>query len=271
MSEIKLSYNNLQEIYADRFLGHVLTLKKDRKYVWHVALPKSGTTWLSSILGHLFEMRGISTASLVPDYSQRPQEIDPRYFITPETNDVFFRQQHCLHSSYTEKLVRLTNTKIIFQYRNLEDALTSLADHYHDALFGTMAEKDSLVKGLWNLKETELNDFIIDVKLPWYCEFLSGWLTSDIVSSNIFYKLNYDDLKASPFDTISHLSDALSLGFSKKEIEDGIGKASSDFTRLNKGVTGRGACNFTDKQRDKIRRCMSYYGLPTELSNSKSC
>ena len=270
MSQIELSYNHLQKIYSDKFIDNALSLRKDRKYVWHVALPKSGTTWLSTILRHLFAMRKISTASLVPAYAQRPQEIDPRFFITPQTNDVFFRQQHCLHSNYTEKLIRLTNTKIIFQYRNLEDALTSLVDHYHDALFGTMTEKHALVKGTWTLKERELNDFVIDVKLPWYCEFLSGWLTSDLVNSDIFYKLNYDDLKASPFDTISHLSDAFALGFSKEEIDEALEKSSSGFTRLNKGITGRGARNFTDKQKDKIKKCMSYFDLPTELRNSKT-
>ena len=98
----------------------------------------------------------------------------------------------------------------------MEDALTSLSDHYHDALFGTMTEKHAMVKGTWALKESELNDFVIDVKLPLVCGFLSGWLTSDLVNSDNFYKLNYDDLKASPFDTVSHLSDAFALGFSKK-------------------------------------------------------
>ena len=125
-----------------------------------------------------------------------------------------------------------------------------------------------MVKGAWNLDESELNDYVIDTKLPWYCEFLSGWLTSDLARSKFFYKLDYDVLKAQPSSALCNLSDALDLGFSKGEIEEALDEASRGFTRLNKGITGRGSQNFTDAQKKKIKNMMRYYDLQSELQSA---
>ena len=264
---VNLTYSQTQELYSDKTLLSVLAQGKNfRNFVWHVALPKSGTTWLSSILRSIYSSRNIVTSQLVPDYAERPQEIDPRLFITPKTNDVFFRQQHCLYSRFTKTLVEVTGTKIVFQYRNIEDALASQVDHLDDALFGSKAEKHAMVKGAHSLNRDELRDYVIDVELPWYCKFLSGWLTSDLASSHYFHKINYDALKESPSDAILHLSNSLDLGFSEREVLAAISISSQGFTRKNKGVSGRGHEVFTGAQKDKILRCMGYFSLGSEVS-----
>ena len=263
-----LNYSQIQDLYSDKMLFSVLShAKNHRNFLWHVALPKSGTTWLSEILQNVYLSRNTITSILVPDYAERPQEIDPRLFITPKTKDVFFRQQHCLYSRYTKNLVEITGTKIVFQYRNIEDALASLIDHLDDALFGSMVQKHTMVKGTHSLNRDELPDYVIDVELPWYCKFLSGWLTSDLASSYDFHKINYDDLKQSPSDAVLHLSNSLNLGFSEKEVLAAINTSSQAFTRKNKGVSGRGLEVFTSEHKDKIVRCMGYFGLGSEVSN----
>ena len=89
-SSITLAYNQIQQIYSEKFLAKVLKASQGRDYLWHVAMPKSGTTWLSSILSELFKIKGGTTYQLVPDHAQRPQEIDPRLFITAPGQPVFF-------------------------------------------------------------------------------------------------------------------------------------------------------------------------------------
>ena len=265
---VDLNYSQIQALYSDEMLFSVLSKEKNhRNFLWHVALPKSGTTWLSAILKNIYSLRNITTSQLVPDYAERPQEIDPGLFVTPKTKDVFFRQQHCLYSRYTKNLVETTGTKIVFQYRNLEDALASLVDHYDDALFGSMVEKHAIVKGVHSLNRDELSDYVIDVELPWYCKFLSGWMASDLATSYDFHKINYDALKQSPSDAVLQLSNSLNLGFSEKEVLAAINSSSEGFTRKNKGVSGRGREVFTGEQKDKIVRCMGYFGLGSEVSN----
>jgi len=264
---VNLSYSQIQDLYSDKTLISLLSHAKNRRnYLWHVALPKSGTTWLSAILQNIYSSRNMTTSTLVPDYAERPQEIDPRRFITPKTNDVFFRQQHCLYSRYTRSLVETTGAKIVFQYRKIEDALASLVDHYDDALFGSMVEKHTLVTGVHSLQRDQLVDYVIDVELPWFCKFLSGWLTSDLAGSNVFYKMDYDDLLESPSNAVLQLSDSLRMGFSEKEVLAAIDVASLGFTRKNKGVPGRGLEFFTSKQKHKIVKCMGYFGLASEVS-----
>ena len=149
----------------------------------------------------------------------------------------------------------------------MEDSLASLIDHYDDALFGSMAEKHTMVRETHSLQRDQLSDYVIDIELPWYCKFLSGWLKSDLASSCDFYKINYDQLKQSPADVVLQLSHSLNLGFSEKEVLEAINASSKGFTRKNKGVSGRGIDAFTSEHKEKILRCMSYFGLGSEVSN----
>lgn len=177
------------------------------------------------------------------------------------------RQQHCLYSRFTNKLVDVTGTKIVFQYRSIKDALAFLIDHYDDALFGSMQEKHTMPSGAHNLNRENLRDYVIDIELPWYRKFLSGWMTSDLAITDTFYTKNYDDLKASPSNTVFNLSKALDLGFSEKDVATAVDTSSSGFTRLNKGLSGRGLDQFTSEQKEKMVRCMHYFKLGAEVSN----
>ena len=259
------TYEEIQEIYSDKTFFKILNVSNSRNYLWHIAMPKSRTTWLSSIISEIFKVRGGITAKLVPDYAQRPQEIDPRLFITPPGRDIFFTQQHCLYSRYTELLVKITGTKMIFQYRNIPDALISLRDHIDDALFGSKIEKHAMPKATWKLERENITDYILDVELPWYCKFLDGWLSSDLFNSNYFFALRYEDLIAAPKETVMALSQYLSLNFQEKEIDEAINNAASRFTRKNKGVVGRGYSQLSEKQKQKIINVAKYFNIPDDL------
>ena len=266
-TNLKLNINDLRRIYSeDTLFGILEERKKFTNYLWHVALPKSGSTWLTAILGNLFASRNVPTGQLVPDHGERSHEIDPRLFITTE-KEVFFKQQHCPYSNYTNKLVSLTGTKIIFQYRVVEDALASLVDHFESGLFEENPVRQGIPKAVWHLDREDLKDYVIDIELPWYCKFLSGWITSDLSTSKYFCTVNYDDLNASPLDTVLYLSDALNLGFSEKEAHAAIVLSSKVNTRLNIAMPGRGEYFFTESQKEKIIKCLHYFNLDKKISN----
>ena len=260
-SSITLAYDQIQQIYSENFLTKVLKASQKRNYLWHVAMPKSGSTWLSEILAELFKIRGGTTSRLIPDHAQRPQEIDPRLFVNPQGQDVFFYQQHCVYSRYTEHLVNLTGTKIIFQYRNLPDVMVSLRDHFELALSGKydMPSRNGYPKGMWGLEQEKIFDYILDVELPWYCKFLDGWLSSDLAQSDRFFAVRYEDLIDSPAEILRRLSTSLSMDFTEEEILQAIENSASNFTRKNKAVVGRGKSMLSEAQKEQIARVSGYF------------
>lgn len=266
MGKTQLTYNDFQKLYSDDALSAVLRASSERNYLWHVAMPKSGTTWLSNIIGQMYQSRGGVVGKLVPDYGTRPQEIDPRYFINTAGKDVFFRQQHCVWSRYTERLIRLTQTKIVFQHRDLLDVLMSLRDHIDDSIHGSQVEKHTLPPGIHNLDEQQILDYVIDVRLPWYCNFLDGWMASKLAGEpQIFHMVRYEELVDSPIATLQKMVFALNLGFEDEEIQSAYDLAGEGFTRRNKGVIGRGKSTFSDIQLDRIKRIVRYFNLQVEL------
>lgn len=266
--KIKVSYGDFQRIYSDDVLDQVLMSSAQtgrRRYCWHVAMPKSGSTWLSAIVGKMYQRRGGVISHLVPDHATRPQEIDPRYFITAARQQVFFAQQHCVWSRYTERLIDLTQTKIIFQYRDLLDVLMSHRDHIDDALYGSEVEKHAVPHGIHKLDSQQILDYVIDVELPWYCRFLDGWMSSGLAGKpNIFHVVRYEDLVDSPIATLQEMVSALSLEFKVEEIEAAYIEAGQGFTRKNKGVVGRGRATFTKSQLNRIKRTARYFNLASD-------
>lgn len=259
LAPMKIEYSELSMFYQDSVMDAALRVASAKSFLWHVAMPKSGTTWVSKIFAHLVTQQGGEVGQLVPDHATRPQEIDPRRFITPSASAVFFRQQHCLWSRYTERLVGLTGTKILFQYRDLLDAMLSLHDHIEDALFGTGVERHTQPKGIWQLERSEILDYVIDVRLPWYCLFLDGWLQSDLSKSQNFYAMSYEALVASPTDELRKAVEALELNYSKQQISEAVTAVEQGFTRKNKGVVGRGASAFSAEQMQRVRRTVGHF------------
>lgn len=264
------SLSIMENSYDDSSLYKLLG-ESSRKYVWHVAQPKSGSTWLTNILEKLFAEHDMCSERLVPAYGLRPQEIDPRLFITPKKKDVFFRQQHCMYSSYTEFLIKTTKTKVIFQYRNLEDSLASLVDHMDKAL--NQEEDPEFCKsdypiGLRSLNKDEIIDYIIDIECPWYCKFLAGWIGSGLLDS--MFIVSYEELNKSPFDTLSSLSTHFHFGFTNDQIQNSIDLVSKLSTRKNKGIVGRGRLTFTSSQKARISRYANYFQIPTQFLSSES-
>ena len=205
---------------------------------------------------------------MVPAYGSRPQEIDPKKFITSgkincENDSVFFIQQHCVWSEYTELMVRLTNTKIIFQHRNIFDVMVSARDHYLSAIMGN-SETQTIPKPLFKLDKKQLMDYIIDTKCGWYCEFLQGWLQSSLYNSNNFCQVRYEDLKENTFETIKFISSSLSLNFKTDQIRSAIRKSAQSNTRKNIGENNRSKLELTQKQEENILKIASYYNLPSE-------
>lgn len=265
---IESNLADIQGIYSENVLISEAAKHNNRSYLWHVAMPKSGTSWLTNIISILYKLNGWNSDTLVPYYGTRQQEIDPRRFLTSglkgDVNaNIFFVQQHCEWSEYTEFLVKVTKTKIIFQNRNIFDVMLSLRDHYLLAIKGN-PESSIVPKTITNKSPDEIMDYLIDTKCGWYCEFLYRWMKSSLFHSNDFVQVRYENLKKNTKKTIHKINAVLSLGFTSDQIDKAVSLANKTNTRKNIGENNRSKKMLNDNQKDKILKISSYYKLPDD-------
>jgi len=253
----------LARAYDDEFFQKILNeVVKRRTYTLHLAMPKSGSTWLTQILKKIWLAKGGAVSKLVSVYEDKPQEIEPRRFFNEESKDIFFVQQHLMYSAYSERLLRATETKVIFQYRNIADVMISLADMIEDQIFGSQNGIEGLSQPLVkNLSRDEIKDFILDVELPWYCKFYQGWMNSSLRRSDRFIEIKYEELVDAPAHTVSRLCDRLALDIDMDKLEVILNTVGDGFTRKNVGTVGRGEKEFAPRQLDKLKKVLRYYGM----------
>ena len=261
----QINYADLQIIYGENFLKQILTkIGRSRRHIWHIALPKSGSTWLSNILMLLLKEKNWAYGNLLPFYGKRAQEIDPRYFFltgNSKTN-IFFRHQHCVCSEYTEHLLKSSGTTAFLQVRNIFDVTVSMFDHFRKIINGSWAGSELLPNGCKTWSDSTLLDYIIDIELPWYIKFLDSWLSSHLVINNNIYVTKYEDLVSSPNETIrSILTFAQIENITDEEIENALTMNSKGKgqTLFNKGVIGRGKKILSNTQIERITKYINYY------------
>jgi len=228
----------------------------DSKRVWHLAMPKSGSTWVTVTLKNLLEERGWKPAFLLPAAGQREQEVVPAELMRQGRldEDIFACQQHCLRSEYVDEMIERYAYKVLIQVRNIPDCIVSTLDHLN---------KDTVVGPVFYLHErqwqqfddeTKLN-YILDFVAPWYIKFWVGW--SRYLSDNPerTMLIRYESVVTDPEQAFSKI-----LDFCGEKAEEGslASRGENRFTRKNVGVCGRGA-GLPDWVFDRLKALASYY------------
>ena len=223
------------------FLAYDLSVSalrdKSKKMVWHVAMPKSGSTWLTNVIGSHLQGKGwrVAWPGLPGD---RVQEISmgELYRQNLLDEDVFFHHMHSLGSDYNIDFCRDFNVKVLLQIRNIPDALVSLIDHF-DNEDVMMPPAVYMNKSIWNgYDQQEKFNFVLNFAAPWFIRFWASWY--EVLSKNPMI-----DRKVIVYDVL--LSDKDNVFNEVVEFCDG-GRAVAGgfnenvFTRLNKGKAGRG-------------------------------
>lgn len=261
---MNLSFGDVQQVYSENSLIQVLDQTKLRKYLWHIALPKSGSTWLTSILSALYTKNNWEVGSLLPHYGRRNQEIDPRYFLIAGSMNanVFFVQQHCVYSEYTRFLIERSRTKCVLQVRNIFDVFVSIFDHFIKALDEQTVEQDILPRGASEWDNHTLMDYIIDMEAPWYMRFLEGWFNSSLIESGQILLVCYEDLLADPERVVAEILTFSGTPGPLTQIKDALCHVGKGNTRFNKGIVGRGVKLLNQAQIQKVERMVAYCNIP---------
>jgi hypothetical protein len=210
-------------------------------------MPKSGSSYLTAILGHLPR---VETVSLVPGYDRREQELDIG-LLRAANNLNYVAQHHVRYSEVTHALVRHFHLRPIVQVRNLFDVVVSIRDHIRKE--STISPLAYVPYEVCCWEDPKLESFIVKMMLPWYFSFYVSWLDSPEK-----FLVRYEDLVERPQQIIEHICQWCCLPCKQADIEIAILKTRGVFTRKNIGVPGRGQ-SLTDQARNLIYEMASFY------------
>ena len=229
----------------------------DKKHILVACFPKSGSTWFAEIFSQLPDFYRVH---LVPTYGHREQELTfDRLLIFHAFN--YVAQHHCCYSFATEQYMRIFSIKPIVLVRNVFDCVVSLKEHIDTVK--TLNDKEPSEFSLGRIEENyfswtdeEKFDFIIDLCIPWYINFYVCWLNCPYAEW-----MNYEELRANPFDVIKEFGRKFDLRADGPAIEAALAAATApgNRTRKNVGINGRGSARLSEAQKDRVRRLTRYY------------
>ena len=232
------------EKYVDRTRTRVLI----------ACMPKSGSTYMSQLLRHYL---GLPHHYLIWDYGKSEQEICWTKLAAVMKEDAFFVQQHVRATDSTLKALRLFNIHTIVMVRNLPDVVVSFRDHIlNESPDNPMAYVDP---DFVNWPERTQYEFIIDMAIPWYLNFLGTWSKASHEPGISLLWLKYSDWIGDTAGTLKKIDAFCGLKHTDEDAERAIAKAQGENIRLNVGRGGRGRELLDEEQLARIRRLMSYY------------
>jgi hypothetical protein len=234
-----------------------------RKYklphIFVACFPKSGSTFLSKALQGL---TGYPEYHAAEEYVPNEQDISRRKLLKARRLSVI--QQHAKGTKTNLNILREFRMRPIVHVRNLFDVVVSLRDHFygHDHHFPT----GYVHREFWQLHERDQYDYLIQMHLPWYFNFLISWHEAQRYFSLI--TTSYEELFVNPAGTLRRLADFYGLAADDAAIGRALEYAAGQPTGLNKGVSGRGRQQLTTAQRDAICRMAKVWQVDRKITRS---
>jgi hypothetical protein len=223
----------------------------DRHKILVACMPKSGSTYLATVISNLPDFR---VTSWVPGYGRREQEL---CFNRLQTDDVLLTdcnlvaQHHVRYSEVTEKYMKEFNLKPVVLVRNIYDVVASLIDHHKlESIVYPMAfvPKD-IVK--WDVNRAA--KFVTYMVMPWYFNFFVSWHNcSDKV------QVSYEELIKDPLKVVQIICKEWHIKVSEKDVANAVDRAGTMHTRKNVGIAGRGN-KLPEECRNHIKELTAYY------------
>jgi hypothetical protein len=245
------------------------TVRRREIRVLIACMPKTGSTYLTTLVGNLPGMR---VAKLVPGYHRREQEICLQALndAVKQTKHLreawrtipgeqrmrrpagFVTQMHVRYSLPTAKIISEHEITPIVLVRNIFDIVASLADHLIDtAPYMAMGYVST---GMREWPKEQLHRFIAEMVIPWYLNFFMCW--RDCANRKL---VTYEELLNDGRGTLQDIAAFAGFGVNEREIERAFRLTQRGNTRLNKGIAGRGA-DLAPAVKDRIRALAGYYG-----------
>ena len=229
----------------DAFLD-LLPLPK-RPHILIACMPKSGSTYLTNVISHY---EGLSRAQLVPFYGTRENELC-QVRLSKYNHRGYAAQLHLRNSGWTQHMIMKYRLTPIVLTRNLFDIVISLRDHFRNE--STETSMAYLTPHHLQMSDTELEETITRLVMPWYMNFYAGWRTD----ANALF-VSYEDLITNPEETVAAVLRRSRISPISEKVKEALEKSKQGNNRLNKGVIGRGK-KLSPKASEDLLRLLDFY------------
>lgn len=225
------------------------------KYVFLAAMPKSGSSFLSHALCTAL---GYRHSYLAFAYENIEQEIYlPRLLETYGQGTVV--QQHIKGNGPNLSTFRRFGIRPTIQTRNIFDIIVSVRDHL---LRERLDNIPSLIvpDDYASLPEERQLDIVTTMFGPWLVSFYVSWRTAEEVHGHEVMWLRYEDCISDWKAAIIKVAAFHSLADSVVDVEKALEVSRlNPWSRINKGVIGRGEELLNGRQKAVLRQMASYY------------
>jgi hypothetical protein len=225
-------------------------------HIFVACFPKSGSTYLSKLLQ---AMSGLTAGYGCEQYGQSEQDISVRRLARLKTRTVI--QQHAKATDHNIRILKARGIRPIIHLRNLADVVVSIRDHFyredHRSPTGFVHSQ------FWQLSASEQFDYIIQIHLPWYFNFLVSWHEAEPKIPLIVTR--YEDLVADRVGVLRRIAEFHNLPTDDRALTSAIQLASLENTRFNRGIVGRGQHALSKIQRDAITQLARVWGLDNRV------
>jgi hypothetical protein len=164
---------------------------------------------------------------LVPGHGYREQELAFERLIAFHGMN-YVAQHHIMFSATTAAYCNTFSIKPIVSYRNFFDCVPSVKDWFDRGGLDNIRHGPvvHIPTEYFRMPDKDKFDFIIDMMMPWYSQFIIGWQEcSNCVS------VNYEKLATDPMTTLADVSDKFALGLSRPVIEGALERAAQRPTK----------------------------------------
>jgi hypothetical protein len=206
--------------------------------IFIACMPKSGSTYLSTLLTEATGFEKVPAIQIHNGvyYWYNEQDIYEGQLEKIAAIDSV-TQQHTKGTENNVTLMLKYNIRPVVLVRNIYDMLMSHYDHIEND--DHRQPVGFVHKEYFKMSYNEKIQFLIDMHLPWYFNFLISWHEASQRVSALW--MTYDEVV---FDQVASVQKVLGFYDLHKEttaIEAAITSAQEKNTRFNKGLAGRGA------------------------------
>jgi hypothetical protein len=228
------------------------------KHIFIACMPKSSSTFLTEVLSDI-------TGYSIVNFRQKPinnfieqeiniSEIEKYRGINTVT------QQHTRGSEANFKILEENKCFTLVLVRNIFDIVISSFDH--SQMTGLVGSSLAYANNeYFKLSDTEKEDFIIKLALPWYFHFYVSWYDRILNSGSKKIRwVVYEDFINDPTNYLKEILRFCECSINSEQIRKSYEKIKSDErkSRINKGVHGRGSV-LTEKQKNIICEYTAFY------------
>jgi hypothetical protein len=232
---------------------NAITPEQLGRHLFIACVPKSASTFLKNLLVNITGYRDLFTVYAA---GQSEHEIYLPTLLESAHLDTV-TQQHCRASDANVHLMQAFAIRPVVLVRNIFDSVMSLLDFYNKGAFHS-----SYFRADWQALDEEMKiDLLIENVIPWYFQFIASWDLAEKQKRLELHWLSYEDLVKDKPASVLKVLKFYGLGASRRGLEERIAEIESEGRkiRFNKGVTGRGESRLCDRQKNQIRRLVTYY------------